>query len=356
MSALRQQTAEVGKPSWLDPSAEQRELILSVVFLALWLAFGTITYSLMEHWSLLDGLYMSFITLTTIGFAETHELSNYGRIFTIFFAFIGIGIAAFGATRVAQQLISAPRIRQRRLARQIRHMENHYIICGYGRIGRRVTQDLRAAGKKVVVLDRKPEQIEKLKKAHIPCKDGDATREEVLESVGIKQAAGLMTLLPEDALNVFVTLLARDLNPELTIVARVTDVSNRKRLLRAGATQVVAPTNIGAIRMAQVVLRPQVDEFMTHVLKADEGGLIMDEVEVEPGSHLAGNTLASSRFRQHFEAIVLTIIHAETGAMHFNPGPHDPINPGDTLIVLGSREMIDKLAKEGCSAPSGGAG
>ncbi len=331
-------------------SSERRELILSVVFLAFWLALGTVTYSLMEHWSVLDGLYMSFITLTTIGYAETHDLSDAGRIFTIFFAFIGIGIAAFGATRVAQQLISAPKLRQRRLARQIRQMTDHFIVCGYGRIGRQVSHDLLAAGKEVVVVDRRDERIQQLAEQRIPYTEGDATQESTLLAAGIRQAKGLITLLPEDSVNVFVTLMARDLNPDLFILARNTYETNRHRLLQAGATQVVAPTRIGAIRMAQVILRPRVDKFLTHVLKADDSGLTMDEVVVQPGSPLAGKTLASARFRQHFEAIVLTIIHAATGEMNFNPGPHDPISPGDALIVMGSQEMINALIENGCTA------
>ncbi len=332
-----------------DVGTEQRELLFSVAFLLAWLGLGTFAYAYIEQWPLLDGLYMSFITLTTIGFGETHELSNAGRVFTIFFAFIGIGIAAFGATRVAQQLISAPRLRQRRMARNIRQMHNHYIICGYGRIGRRVTHDLRAAGKSVVVLERKAALVQEIREKGIPCIEGDATREATLEAAGLKQAKGLITLLPEDALNVFVTLLAREMNRDLFILARTTDDKNRRRLLQAGATQVVAPTKIGAIRMAQVILRPKVDEFLTHVLKADDGGLIMDEVVIEPGSFLAGKTLASSKFRQHFEVIVLTIVHAKTGQMRFNPSPHDTINPGDLLIVMGSRDMIKLMIEEGCT-------
>lgn len=350
MSTAKGKVVERREQAPQRTGTEWRELFLSVFFLVMWLAVGTVTYSLMEHWSLLDGLYMSFITLTTIGYEETHELSDRGRVFTIFFAFIGIGIAAFGATRVAQQLISAHKIRQRRLARRIRQMKHHYIICGYGRIGRRVTYDLLAAGKDLVVLDRDPDKIRELHRAHLLCREGDATLEASLESVGIRHADGLITLLPEDALNVFVTLLARDMNPDLVIVARVTDENNRRRLIRAGASQVVAPANIGAIRMAQVILRPKVDEFLTHVLKADHAGLIMDEVTIEPESGLAGQTLASARFRQHFEAIVLAIIDAKSGEMHFNPGPRDPISPGDTLIVLGSQEMIDNLIQKGCSA------
>ncbi len=332
-----------------DLGTEQREVIICGVFLMTWLGIGTLSYAAIEQWPLLDGLYMSFITLTTIGFSETHDLSNAGRIFTILFAFVGIGVAAFGATRVAQMVVSARIIRERRLARRIRRMESHYIICGYGRIGRRVVKDLRAKHTPLVVLDRKHAIAEELRKEDIPHIQGDATDEATLKSAGIERASGLITLLPEDSLNVFVTLLGRDLNSDLFIMARTTNDGNRRRLLQAGASRVVAPTNIGAIRMAQVILRPNVDDFLTHVLKTDENGLIMDEVVVEADSFLAGKTLASARFRQHFEAIVLSVIRADSKEQRFNPGPHDPINSGDMLIVLGSQEMIDGLKSTGCT-------
>ena len=332
-------------------SSEQTELIYSLAFLFLWTGIGTIVYSLMEDWTLLEGLYMCFITLTTIGFGEVNNLSEGGRVFTIFFAVIGLSSAAYGISRTAQILFTPHAIRRRRLLRKIRNMQDHYIICGYGRIGQRVVHDLKTSGKEVVVIDRNHEVAMRLQRKYIPYMEGDATDERVLQAAGIDDAKGLVTLLPEDATNVFVTLLARDLNKNLFILARAEVINNRKRLIQAGASQVVAPSNIGGIRMAQVILRPNVDEFLTRILKADHGELIMDEVLVEPGAFLAGKTLAKARFRQHFETIVLAVIQGETGETRFNPSPHDSINAGDILIVMGSQGMIDILVAEGCTKP-----
>ena len=229
-------------------------------------------------------------------------------------------------------------------------MQDHYIICGYGRIGKRVAADLQAAGKPFVVLERDEELVTAMQEAGVPAMMGDAEDDETLRRAGIENAQGLITLLPVDSDNVFVTLVARELNPRLFILARTNSSKNRRKLLQAGAAQVVAPSDVGADRMAQVVLRPNVDRFMAQVMKTSDLGLMMEEVPIEPDAPLAGKTLAQARFRQQFEAIVITIIKGETGAMKFNPGPNDRIEAGDILIVLGSQEMIHRLEREGCMA------
>ena len=298
----------------------------------------------------MEGLYMTFITLTTIGYGEVHGLSTAGRLFTILIAFIGIGCVAFVAARWARILIAGQIIRQRQLMRRIKKMRDHYIVCGYGRIGKHVADELHEAGKSIVVLEREKDLVRAMRDAGIAAVRGDATNEDTLLQAGITHARGLIALLPEDSENVFVTLMARELNPENFILARVTDIRNRRKLLQAGATQVVAPYSVGAIRMVQSILRPRVDRFMAHVLKADDVGLIMEEVRVEQGAFLAGKTLTEARFRQHFDTIVITIVKGSSEKMLFNPGPHDRIDAGDLLIVLGSQDMILRLERNGCAA------
>ena len=227
-------------------------------------------------------------------------------------------------------------------------MHDHYIICGYGRIGKRVAADLQSAGKPFVVLERSEELVAAMQKAGIPAMVGDAEDEETLRQAGIEHAQGLITLLPADSDNVFVTLVAREINPRLFILARTNSSKNRRKLLQAGAAQVVAPSDVGADRMAQVILRPNVDRFMAQVMKTSDLGLMMEEVSVEPGASLAGTSVAEARIRQQFDAIVITIIKGTTGEMKFNPGLDDRIEAGDTLIVLGSQEMIHRLEREGC--------
>ncbi len=264
-----------------------REILFASVFLVFWLAIGTLGYATIEDWPLMDGLYMTFITLTTIGFGEVKTLSTVGRVFTILIAVVGIGSVAFLAARSAQLLLAGQLLRQRQIARRIRHMHDHYIICGFGRIGRRVAEDLQHAGKAFVAIDLDEERIAALQEAGVPAILGDAEDEKTLRQAGIEQAKGLITLLHEDSNNVFVTLVARELNPNLFILARTNETKNRRRLLQAGAQQVVAPSDVGADRMAQVILRPNVDRVMAQVLKASSLSLQMDEVKVEADAPLA---------------------------------------------------------------------
>lgn len=329
--------------------SSQREILYATVFLLGWLGFGAFGYRVLEGWSLVDGLYMTFITLTTIGFGEVYPLSLAGRWFTIVIAFIGIGSVAFVAARWARILLLGYMLRQRQITRKIKKMRDHFIICGYGRVGRRMVANLMAQGKPIVVLDRNDELIQALHAEGIPGMLGDASDEDTLHQAGIAVAKGLITLLPTDSANVFVTLIARELNPDLFILARTTYTRNRRTLLQAGASEVVAPSDVGADRMAQVILRPSVDRLMSHVMEAADASLLMEEVIVQPGSFLADSSLANAHFRQNFNAIVIAVINGFTGEMTFNPSPHNTIGAGDVLVVLGSKEWILRVSVDGCS-------
>jgi voltage-gated potassium channel len=326
------------------------ELLIAVAFLFALLGIGTIGYALIERWPLADGLYMTFITLTTIGFNEVHELSTVGRIFTIIIGLAGILAVAFIAARSAQLLLAAQGLRQRQLMQTISKLSDHFVLCGYGRIGKRIAEDLLRSGVPFVMIENDDVKLEMLEKSTLLYISGNAEEEETLEKAGIDRARGLILTLPEDAVNVFVTLLAREMNPDLFILARTNKLANRRKLLTAGADKVVSPYEIGADRMAQVILRPTVDRFMERVLHTDALNLTMDEVTVAEGAPLAGKSLAESNLRKSFDAIVVSIMDGRTLEMKFNPVATDRINAGDTLIVLGSREMISKLRRDGCRA------
>ena len=337
--------------AWLaNTEPARREIMLASLVLAAVLAVGTVGYHLVEGWTLLDGLYMTFITLTTIGFTEVHTLSDAGRIFTVVVAIAGIGLVAFIATRSAQLLVTGPNLRETHLKRRLRQMQDHYILCGHGRIGRRMAADLKRADYPFVVVDHKEEAVQDLDADHIPWVVGEAEEEDTLQRAGIDRARGLILTLPEDSANIFVTLVARDLNPDVFILARTSDVKNQRRLLHAGADKVIAPDEVGADRMAQVILKPNVDRFMELILQTGMLGLNMEEVTVQEDSGLAGKTLAESNFRQQFDAVVVAILEADSDEMRFNPSPTYRIEPGDVLIVLGNREMINRLRREGCEA------
>ncbi len=348
MASLVEATRPLVK--WLARSeATKREIVLASLFLAALLATGTVGYSIIEGWYWLDGLYMTFITLTTIGFAEVRKLSDAGRIFTIFIGLVGIGAVAFIATRAAQLLLTSEAISKRHMNKRISQLRNHYIVCGFGRIGKRVALDLRRAGMPFVVVEISPIKVEWLVEEDLLFVNGNAEDDEVLTAAGIDSAKGLILTLPDDSSNVFVTLTARELNPDLFIVARTDTHHNERKLRRAGANKVVAAYEIGADRIAQVILRPHVDRFVEDVLKSDGLDLIMEEVSVQDGSLLANQSLAESTFRQRFNAIVVAILDSETDEMQFNPSATSTIKAGDILIVLGSQDMINRLRTEGCS-------
>jgi len=336
---------------WLAQlDSSRREILLSTVALLVVIVVGTGGYILLEGWSWMDGIFMTFITLTTIGFGEVRPLSPVGQVFTILIAITGIGIVTFVATRSAQLLLASDRLHERRIMNQINDLTNHFIICGYGRVGQRLAEDLQSAQRDFVVIDRDDEQVQELREDDLLYVKGNAEDEEVLKRAGIERAVGLILALPDDSANVFVTLTAREMNPGVFILTRTMNHRNRSKLLNAGADKVIAPSEVGADRMAQVILRPNVDSFMERVLHTSALSLGIEEVEVKPGASLAGESLSESNFRQQFDAIVIGMIdQSEDGAMKFNPSPEDRIQEGDILIVLGDPDMIHALRTRGCT-------
>lgn len=339
--------------TWLvDLGETRREILLASILLLSLLILGGFAYQVVEGWTWIDGLYMTFITLTTIGYTEVHTLSILGRFLTMLIATLGIGIATFTVARAAQLLLVSDRLQKRHMQERIDRLENHYIICGYGRVGHRLAEDLQRAGRPFVVIERDPEVLDDQALDGMLHLVGDAQDEETLLQAGLNRARGIILALPEDSFNVFVTLTVREMNPNIFILSRTIDHTNRSKLLHAGADKVIAPNEVGADRMAQVILRPNVDQFMERVLHTNSLSLQIEEVKVSENAPLAGETLASSMFRQKFDAIVIGVVDSETQEMKFHPGPSDRIEPGDVLIVIGDPEMIRRLREEGCKQPA----
>ncbi len=324
-----------------------RDVVLAALFLLALNVIGAVGYRLIEGLSWVDGAYMTFITLTTIGFAEVTELSAGGRIFTMLIASFGIGAVAFIATRTAQGMLNAKVLQARRMTNRINNLKSHYILCGYGRLGRRIALDLKRAGTPFVVVDIDESKHNQAIADGVLALLGDAERDAVLEKAGVARARGLILTLPHDSANVFVTLSARELNPSLFIVARTDTRSNRRKLERAGASKVVAANEIGADRMASVILRPSVSRFVDEVLQSHSFDLNLDEVKIEAGARVAGKSLRNSNLRMEFDAMVVAIV-LENGRMEFNPPADLLLNAGDTLIVMGTTTMINRLRTEAC--------
>ncbi len=326
----------------------KRELLTANLFLFGLLGVGGMGYMIIEGWTWADSLYMTFLTVTTIGFSEVQTLSAGGRAFTMLVGLGGIGTVAFIATRSAQILMNTRSYQERTTRKMIEKTSNHYIVCGFGRIGSRIVADLESKNIPFVVIEKAPDKLNNLADFDWLVVEGDAEDEEVLRRAGIERAKGMILTLPEDSANVFVTLVAREMNPDLFILARTDKNQNKRKLLRAGADTVVSPYEIGADRMSQVILQPKVDEFMQGIRNAESMSLV--EVEIEKGSLLADNTLAGSEYGDRFEAIVVAMIQRETGEMVFNPKDDVGLMPGDSLVVLGSSEMVQRLRSDGCTS------
>lgn len=338
----------VGVSDRLDPA--QREVLVANGALLVLLLVGTLGYRLIEGWPWVDGFYMTFITLTTIGFGEVGELSVAGRFFTILIGVVGIGLVAFIAARSAQILLSTDTYRARVFRKRMTRMEDHYILCGYGRVGQHIAGELARDALPFVVVDCAQEAVDEARAEGVLAIHGDAEDERTLVDAGIARARGLVLTLPDDSANVFITLGARELRPELFILARTNDPRNRRKLEHAGASKVIAPDIIGADRMVQVILRPTVDAFMEEILNTGTLGLRLNEARIEPSSLLAGKTLAESRFRQAYDLIVVGVRRAGASEMRFNPPASLRLEAGDVLVVLGTEHRFALLQRDGCRA------
>lgn len=313
----------------------RKKLLQALALVAFIVACGTAGYMIIEGWNFLDSIYMTITTLTTVGFREVHELSSRGIIFTIFLIVGGVGTVLY-ALGIAAKVILEGELKEvygrKKLEKKIKDLSAHYIVCGYGRMGRIISKELKAEGIKFIVIDKAPQSLDE--DADMLILKGDATQDHVLKEAGIERARGLISVLPTDAENLFVVLSARGLNPSLLIVSRAVEEDSEKKLLRAGATKVVSPYHIGGLRMAHTVLKPTVVDFIEFATKSGNIELQMQEINIQEGSSLIGLTLQECGIGEGLGVIVVAIKQS-TGDTKFNPTFRSTVKPGDTLIVLG---------------------
>ncbi|MEW6665093.1 MAG: potassium channel protein [Thermodesulfobacteriota bacterium] len=327
------------------------KIIRGLFILLLVLTVGTAGYMLIEKWHFLDALYMTVITISTVGYREVGELSNGGRIFTLFIIFSGMGIIAYLLSMFAQAMVDlqvTSILGRRKLDRTIHTMRGHYIICGYGRLGRIICRELKANGIPMVVIEQKVEAVQGLEAEGIPYIRNDATSEEVLVEAGIHRARGLISVVASDADNLFITMSARGLNPQLYILVRADEEHSEKKLVRAGANRVVMPYFIGGHKMAQTIVKPAVTDFLDFTVHSKEMGLEMGELKVSEESPLKGLTLIDSGIRRDLDVIIVAI-RKGSGEMKFNPSSQTRIEEGDILISLGKSADLARLAEILCS-------
>ncbi len=321
----------------------RQRAILSISFVLLVLLAGTLGYHRIEGWKLFDSFYMTVITLTTIGFQEVYPLSEKGRVFTMVLVFFGLGVVFYAINNGIKAILEGEIqgvFEKRRLDRMLKSMKNHFIVCGYGRMGRIICREFQERKVPFVVIEKEPLELDVDDKTIVL--QGDATSDELLKKAGIDRARGLISVLPTDAQNLYVVLSARGLNPDLYIVARVGEEGAEEKLLRAGATKVISPYHIGAMRIAHAVLKPAVVDFIEFATKTGHVELQMEEVPVAETSSLVGKTIHQAGIGRELGVIVVAIKRA-SGDMRFNPTHSTVIKPGDTLIVIGEVQNIKRL-------------
>ena len=322
-------------------------LKISLVLAGAVLAAGTVGYWVIEGWDLLDSLYMTAITVTTVGFGEVHPMDASGRIFTIVLMAVGVGTVFYILSSVTQMVVEGELkhlMGRRSLLRQIKALKGHYIICGYGRIGALIYQILHEAGAQVVVIEKNDKLTRQLDEEGAYYVLGSATDEETLLNAGIEKAKALVATVASDADNLYITLTAKGLNPDIFVIARASDPASERTLRRAGADKVVSPYFIGARRIAQMLLRPSVADFIDLTFHSGDQALQMEELVVAPYTELDGVSLKDSGIRQKLDVIVLAIKRPD-GKMIFNPPADTVVQAGDTIIALGPRESMRRLGK-----------
>lgn len=324
-----------------------KHLKLCILLLLLIIMLGVVGYMTIEDWNFLDALYMSVTTFTTVGYGEVHKVSNFGRIFTIFFIIIGVMYFLYIAGVIVQFMVEG-QIRtilgRRSLDKKIERLKNHYIVCGYGRIGRILCKMLKQKPVDLVVIEKEEALIPSMDEDKILYISGDAADETNLLRAGIQRAKGLVTALATDTDNVFLVLTARQLNSKLYIMARASHGELKSKLMAAGANRVESPYDMGAVSMSQRILRPTVTNFLDLALAYKREGIQMEEIPVAPSSNLVNVMLKDSGIRQKFNLIIIAIKKSDD-SMLFNPSFEAVIESGDTVIAVGQEENLKKLEK-----------
>jgi voltage-gated potassium channel len=305
---------------------------------------GTLGYRFLLGWSWSDALYMTSITITTVGFGEVRPLAGGGRIFTILLLLTSGGVFAYSLTTLAAIVVElqfSDLIWRKRMDSKIEALRDHYIVCGYGRTGSTVCERLKAANIPFVVLEVSPAKLEELRHSEHLFIEADSTHDEFLHRAGIERAKGLVAALGNDAENVYLVLSARQFNPDLTIVAWASSAEAEQKVKRAGADHSISPYLQGGIRIVQLLTAPHALEFLDHAMGASDE-MRLGEVHVRPGSRAIGNSISRMGISRDVGVIVIGIRRA-TGKMQFNPRADEVLLEGDVLIGIGSAQQIDKL-------------
>ena len=308
---------------------------------------GTTGYVLIDHYPVFDAFYMTLITVTTVGYGEIHPLSQAGRVFNSLIVFFGVTLLFLAIGAMTQSIIELEVgnfFEKRRTKRMIDRMKDHFIVCGFGRVGRGAAEELQSAGAQFLVVDNDEDRVERAMKAGLFAVLGDCTHDDTLRDVGILRAKGIIAALQTDADNLFLTLSAKSLNPKLHLATRVSEEEAESKLRRAGADVVFAPYSTAGHRMAQSMLRPHVHEFLDFTTRGIGMDVRIEQVRVSEHSEFVSRSLQQTQVRRDLGVVVLAIRKAD-GKMLFNPPAEEMIGAGDHLIAMGPVEKLRQLEK-----------
>jgi voltage-gated potassium channel len=318
---------------------------LSVVLLVGVVAGGTLGYTVIEGWDPWDSLYMTVISVTTVGYREVHPLSRAGQLFTMIVLTVGVATVLYTFSFFMARLVEGDlqaRWTHRRRERMLDALDKHFIICGFGRIGQIIAREFTRQSVPFVIIERDPERMQEAIELGYLAVEADASTEAVLHRVRIERARGLIAAVSTDAENVYAVLTARLLHPTLFIIGRAETDDAKAKLVRAGADRVLSPYQIGGLQLAQTALRPAVVDFVQLATSSDNLDLNMEQVRIAEGASLAGRTIIAANLRQRFGVVVIGIQRAD-GRMEFNPAPDVSMEAGDYLVVLGRTESLREL-------------
>lgn len=310
---------------------------------------GTLGYMLLEKTTFWDGIYLTIITIATVGYGDMVPIYPAGKVFTVFLLFAGAGLVMYTLGKITEVMVegSLQKILERRkMDKKIAKLHDHYIVCGFGRIGKVICEILNDAKRPFVVIERDDNELREIDQLGYNTVAGEASEDDILLAAGIERARGLIAVVSTDADNLYITLTARGLNPTLFILARSSgSQGTRTKLLRAGASRVISPYYIGARRMAQLILRPTVTDFIDLAMYAGELGLRLEEILVNETASFVNKNLMESGIRKRHDVIVVAIKRKD-GEMLFNPKPDTLILAGDIMIVLGEAEHLKALERD----------
>lgn len=332
---------------YTDIGSKRKTIVIFFTVLLTIFLIGALGYHFLEDWSFFDSIYMVLISITTVGYGEIHHLSKAGRLLTIFIIIGGVAVLGYGLSVIMSFVVEGELtnlIKRRKMNKEIVKLKNHFIVCGSGDTGINIIEEFAKSKKPTVVIEQTDERIDLIKnKENVFYIKGDATNDNVLLEANIKNAEGLVTTLHTDKDNLFVVLTARELNKDLKIISRAIINSTERKLYSAGASFVVSPNFIGGMRMASIMLRPAVVNFLDQMLRRDDATLRFEEVTIKKGSGICDKALMECQIPQRTGLIVVAMRKGGAEKYQFNPVSKTKLDGEDVLIVMGSIEQVMKL-------------